>query len=405
MTKREPVVGGRELADKKRRVAAMMNKANEEAGHTVITYANKVPSTFCLRRPSGIMPFDLDIGGGFPAGCQVKISGPEGVGKTELLYYFYAMHQKIYGEESFLAHIFTESYPDLWFMRKCGVMIEIPDQMIEEKERERMMRGLPCYTKEERAWFKQQVGTFVVSGGMSGEILLGEVIDLTEENIFGIIGVDSITKIAPKSELDKDLDEEAKMAAKAALKNRFFDQYHKLVCNLDSPNYTTLLMLGQARANMDAGQWGRKWKPAEDYSGRHGYQISVLVYDGKNIDKEVQKKRRVVGKWLCWDIEKGKGTTHDNIRGEIEQFYTHPGDYLTAPIDLVKSIIAPGFKYAIFREIRGVIKTYRSTGEEWLGGVSGPDALLEMLRKDTKLELEVRREILAAAKTECLYKL
>ena len=160
------------------------------------------------------MQFDLDIGGGFPAGCQVKISGPEGVGKTMLLNYFYAMHQKIYGDESFISHYVTESYPDLWFMRKCGVQVRIPDKMIEDRERERMSRGLPKFTKEERAWFKHQIGEMVVCGGMPGEQLLGNVIEQTKKNLFGIIGIDSITRVAPEAELAKDLDDDAKIAAR-----------------------------------------------------------------------------------------------------------------------------------------------------------------------------------------------
>jgi len=396
----------KDVAAKRRALAALMHKANEDAGHTVITTADHVPDTFGLRRPSGIMQFDLDIGGGFPAGCQVKISGPEGVGKTMLLYFFYAMHQRIYGEESFLAHVFTESYPDLWFMRKCGVAVAIPDKMIEEKERERVKRGLPKYTKEERAWFKHQVGEFVVSGGMPGELLLENVLNMTEKNLFGIIGLDSITRIAPEAELNKDLDDDAKMAAKAALKNRFFDRYHNMVCNLDRPNYTTLLMTGQARANMNpAGPFDRKWKPAEDWSGKHGYQISVLVYDGKNIAKEVQGKRMILGKWLCWDVEKGKAGTHDNIRGEIEHTYSEPGDFDRRPIDPIKSVITPGFRYSIFRESRGVINIFDAQGAEMAKGVSGPDQLCELLKNDFALEMAVRHQILAAANKACLYKL
>ena len=412
MAKREPQVREpraqeyRDLAERRRILAAMINKTNEEAGHTVMTTADHMPETFNLRRPSGIMQFDLDIGGGFPAGCQVKISGPEGVGKTMLLNYFYAMHQKIYGEESFISHFFTESYPDLWFMRKCGVAVRIPDSMIESREREQVVRGLPKYTKEERAWFKHQIGEMTFSGGMAGEALLGEVLTQTERNIFGIIGIDSITRVVPEGELAKDLDDEAKIAAKANMKNRFFDQYHRMVTQLDNPKYTTLLMLGQARANMGGGQWDRKWKPAEDWSGRHGYQISVLVYDGQNIAKQQSNKRVIVGKNLCWDIEKGKAGTHDNIRGEIEQYYTHPGDFSVAPIDPIKSIITPGFRYAIFRESRGVINIHKADGGALREkGVSGPDALIELMRSDTKLELEIRHEILAAAKMPCPYKL
>jgi RecA/RadA recombinase len=405
VTKREPSSPEyKTLADKRRALASLVQKINESAEHTVITYADKVPDTFCLRRPCGIMQLDLDIGGGFPAGCQVKISGPEGVGKTMLLNYFYAMHQKIYGEEAFICHFFTESYPDLWFMRKCGVAVPIPDQMIEERERERTARGLPKYTKEERLKFKQKVGEFVVAGGMPGEALLQEVLRLTKSNMFGIIGIDSITRVAPEGELSKDLDEDSKMAAKAALKNKFFDQYHHIVTQLDEPNYTTLLMIGQARANMTAQQYERKWKPAEDWSGRHGYQISVLVYDGQNIYRKVSGKNIIVGKHLCWDIEKGKAGTHDNIRGEVEQFYTEPNDP-RPPIDIIQSMLTPGFRFSIFRESKGLINIYKATGEELATGLQGTDALLELLRNDTKFEMMVRHEILAAAGRPCLYKL
>ena len=221
-TKRTPAQAA---ADKRRRIAASMQQINEAAGHTVITHADQCPYTYWLRRPSGIMQLDLDLGGGFPAGSQVKISGPEGAGKTELLNYFYAMNQRIYGEDSCLAHIFTETFPDLWFMRKCGAIVRIPDEMIEQRESGRVARGLPKYTKEERQWFKQQIGTFVIAGGTAGEATLEIVLALSKQNDYQIVGVDSITRISPKEELAKDLDDNAKMAAKANLKNRFFDSY------------------------------------------------------------------------------------------------------------------------------------------------------------------------------------
>lgn len=392
-------------ADKRRRLAAMVQKVNEASGRTVMGYADQCPYTYWLRRPSGIMQLDLDLGGGFPAGSQVKIAGPEGAGKTEILNYYYAMNQKIYGEDSCLGHVYTEAYPDLWFMRKCGVIVRIPDEMIEQRESERVERGLPKYTKEERQWFKQQIGEIIFAGGAAGEETLDIVLRMVKQNDFQIVGVDSITRISPKTELEKDLDEQSKMAAKANLKNRFFDNYHNIVTDWEHPNYTTLLMLGQARANMNVGGYGRAWKPAEDWSGRHGYQISLLVFDGENIRKGKDKETKIVGKWMKWDVEKGKGGTHDGITGSIQRMYSPPGDLLKQQIDLVESIWIPGLRYAVFRETRGGIDICRSTGEKLAEGVAGRDAVLAMIRSDQKLELVIRHEITAAAGIEgCHYR-
>jgi hypothetical protein len=130
------------------------------------------------------------------------------------------------------------------------------------------------------------VGEFVVAGGMPGELLLQEELRLTKSNMFGIIGIDSITRVAPEGELAKDLDEEAKMAAKANLKNKFFDQYHHMVTQLDAPNYTTLLMLGQARANMSAQQYERKWKPVEaGAKAKHHAGFFVKLIDSRKLTR------------------------------------------------------------------------------------------------------------------------
>src|SRR5688572_9440121 len=84
-------------ADKRKKLrefAAAMNKDRR-----VVAMADEAPNVYELRRPTGIIQLDKDIGGGFPAGGLSVVSGPDNAGKTWVILRTMAMHQRLYGQK------------------------------------------------------------------------------------------------------------------------------------------------------------------------------------------------------------------------------------------------------------------------------------------------------------------
>lgn len=396
-------------ADKKKALQAFANQANKRAkGRKVIAYANEVPNTFLLRRPCGIMQLDIDTGGGLPAGGLSYISGPDNAGKTFLLWKYFAMQQRLFGNNCVLGYAAIEAAPDYFFARKCGVKVAIPDEMIEEKQQRRKELGLPAFTKDEVKEFKTQIGEFVVLRGSNGEEILDNVLMGVERNIFNILAVDSVSALIPKAEATLDsLEDYGQQGAAATMLTKFTKNYYPLTTGLSGPNETTLIFTAQVRSNRKKSElpsymakWEQEWAPTGSFAARHAKLLDVTIWSGpfekeKDESAEDPKKAKkiVVGKTLQWKLTKGKAGTHDGITGQVDIVYDQIGDDLS-------TILGPGIRYGAIIEREGMISV---PGIDKLKNIAGSERFVEKLKTDFELEMDVRRRVLAAAKVECIY--
>lgn len=396
--------------DKKKTIAALISKLNSDAKYTVIAPADEVVNPYFLRRPSGIMQLDIDTGGGLPAGGVSMLTGPDNSGKSFLLYKYCAQHQRLYGAQSAIAFAPVEGAPDYFFMRKCGFMIAIPDAMIEERNKQRKLQGRPSYTKEERAGLKHQIGTVAILGAQNGEDLLDAVHETVRRNVFGIVGIDSLTAIQPQEIAKQEsLHDGGRRASHATLATNFFQRLYPFLIGMWGRNDTTIICTQQVRANAAKAnalphiqKYMRDWAPAGAYATRHGKMIDLLVWDGGKIRKGKTQSEagEIVGKYMTWETEKGKAGTHDNIRGEV------PFIYETLTNDL-EGVVTTGIRYKAIVEDDGYLSLVRAqTGELFDGWkkLAGPQRFIEKMRENIEAELFVRQEILMHAEIECAYR-
>lgn len=405
-----PAANGPEGATLKKLVREFMAQQNSAAEHTVIAFGSDVPNTYELRRPSGIMQLDLDTGGGLPAGGLSYISGPENSGKSFLMILYMIMHQKLYGQQSSLAYACVEGGFDFKRAIKMGLRISVPDQIIAQWSMERVQRGLPQYTQEEWVSFKQEVGTFTIIGGHTGEDILGTTLEAIRSNLFGIVAVDSVSIILPEADADKGLDEENKRASNASLITKFIKQYTPLTSGLDGLNYTTLIFSAQVRSNQERAnahpaiqKYIKQWSVAGAYAGRHGKLLDICVWPGEKITRTINKERVTTGKETKYEILKGKAGAHDNVTGA---FTFHYEDFYAPGVDQYDSIITAGIRLGVIRERGNKIDVIRpETGEpSELRDIPGFPTFRRMMEVDFDFELAVRREVLAAKGIACLYR-
>lgn len=407
-------------AERKQQLRVLMNSFNKDhtkgKGHKVIAFADEVANPFFLRRPCGITQLDIDTGGGLPAGGVSVLSGPDNAGKTFLLNKYMAMHQRLYGSASCIALAVVESNPDYFFMRKCGIQVAVPDVMIEERAHERKLRGLPPFTKEQMKLFKQQVGDFVIIREETSEALFDAILAAVRQNIFGILGLDSISMIQASAEAAIDtFENRPQQALDAGLITRFYKKYFPLTLGLDErQNETTLIFTSQVRSNRkksEVASWNprmagfmKDYEAGGAYAGRHGKLIDVLLGTGarEKAAQEVdgKKVRVAVGKTITWEIKKGKAGTHDGITGEVDFHY----DTLTNDLS---TLLVAGIRLGVIVEKGGLLTVHNAeTGDvlKDLEGIPGSEEFAKRLTDNFDLELTVRREVLAASGLQCTYR-
>ena len=411
-----------------KRVAALqakLNKNPEVKGAKVMDDVDNSPNTYFLRRPCGIMQLDIDTGGGLPAGGLTYISGPDGVGKTVLISKYVAMNQKLYGDKSCVAMGFAESAPDHFFMRKCGVQIRIPEEMIEERVHERKMRALPAYTKEEIASFRTQtVGIVKILRGATGEEALQGVLECYDANCFDIITQDSISAVLPEADAGKELDEASKRAAHAGLVTRFFQHYLNGTTGYYGPNPTTVVFISQVRSNSKKAEapahiqkYLPDYAPQGAWAAKHGKLIDILLKPGEKEKEEVKvtpaafptlgtllaetkKKKIQTGKSVRYEILKGKAGVHDGVTGEFDFDYEKV-------VDDQRLLIVAALNKGIAVERDGLVTINNVTSGkpfEELTRIAGIENTCKVLRGNFELELAVRRSILSAHGIECAYR-
>lgn len=429
-----------EISKKVAALEARLNRKPDVKGARVCTDVELAPNTYFLRRPCGIVPLDVHTGGGLPAGGLTYLSGPDGAGKTFLLYKYMAMCQKLYGEKAALALGVSEAAPDHFFMRKCGIQIAVPEQMIAEQVAERKERGEAPFSKEQLKSFRAKtVGTVKLLRGANGEELLGAILECFETKCFDIIGLDSISAVLPEADAGKDLDETAKRAAAANMITRFFQHYLNGTTGYYGTNPTTVIFTAQVRSNAKKAEGGpmAKWlldyAPVGAWAAKHGKLIDILVKPGAK-DKEPvassapaptsladaaerQKyvKRVQVGKTVNYEVLKGKAGIHEGITGEFEFHFAANQAAMRDPNHRLtedeRMVVVAALQVGIAEEKDGMVTFCHPVTNEplvhndlVLKNIAGIDRLAQLMRDDFELDLVMRRSLLSAIGVECAYR-
>lgn len=396
------------IASKRAMLDALANSLNEE-GHMVMVRGDQAPNPYLVRRPTGIMELDIDLGGGFPAGGTCFISGPDNCGKTWLMMQVMAMQQRVYGEECVLAMAVTEGgFPYDQAMR-VGLCIPVPDMMIRQWNEWLAQRGMPTYSADDILRFKQEIGDFRIIRGSTGEEVLQTILEVVRTKACSVICCDSIQGLRPDVDAEKDMDENEKMASHATMLERFFKKYVPLTTGLSGVNETTLLMTQQVRANRAKAEassniqkYLKDWAISGSRAAMHYKLIDVVLYDAGVHKQEVPGRGRVaIGKDLKWEFEKGKAGTHDNISGSVKYSYQIPQG-----VDFVQTVIDSAQQRGLLRKVGKNYTLVRPDDGKVLEQYGAPSlkAFKRCMEVDPSFDLFVRREVLASAGKQCLFR-
>ena len=312
---------------------------------------DELTTPYLLRRPTGIIELDIALGGGFPAGGASMLSGPYNSGKSWMLWRMFAMQQRIYGDEFIGAVVHAEGALDFVFMRQCGFIVPVPDEVLDVWNRRYYAEGLPQLTSAQIDYWKATKGHVEVilgrrgkeeSDAPVGEDILQVVLDLSAQNAFSLIGLDSISSLQPGADADKDMDDENKRAAHAQMMKKFW--LHYVPTTRTGRNKTTLMMIQQVVAK-DLSKvapfmlkFEKEWETKGAESSKHYKLVDLVLWGAAQIKDGAD--RESIGKVVKWRTQKGKAGTHDNLTGEYNYYYSLCGNDVAG--DLILSAYQRG---------------------------------------------------------------
>jgi RecA/RadA recombinase len=373
----------------------------------LVARADEVPNPYILRRPTGIMELDIQLGGGFPAGGACFIGGPDNAGKTWLMLRTMAMQQRLYGERCVLAYAITEGSFPYDQAARVGLRVAIPNDMIRMWQEIRTQRGEPPYTDADINFWKKETGHFRIIRGETGEETLNVLLKIIATKACQIVACDSLHGLQSCADADKDLEDTEKRAAHATMIGKFFKKYVPLTLGLQGTNYTTLLATQQVRSNNAKSsapahlqQYLKDWEVKGSYAAKHYKLIDLTLSDGQVLKKGDGAARKAFGKVVKWEFEKGKAGCHDNQTGEVQFIYDLPGH-----VDYAGTVIESALARGVLRQIGKQHVIVRPNTGEVLDNLGFPSlkALKTVIEQDTGIETTIRMEILAAAGIQCLY--
>ncbi|MCA8939385.1 MAG: hypothetical protein KDB07_06245 [Planctomycetes bacterium] len=308
------------LTRKQEAIALLQKELDARYGAGTLRTAANVPDTFSLRRPTGIPSLDLLLKGGFPAGGMAQIIGEDGAGKTDISWRTLAQGQLNYGDE-FAGALVSVEKVDKSQGRFAGAHIEYTPEEMQEILDDGV--DLPAEELVELTRPGNIYAPFPYGTDGSAEMVLNLVLDLYASRQFQIIVLDSVAALAPRAVLEKNVSEDARVAALAGKLTMFMQKFWTIGMQLDNkgrPNETTLIVLNQFREEVNlSNPKADKLRIMGGRAMKHGKLVDLYLMKGGSIysdDAEdvigaATKRKVLLGRAITAKILKGKAGLHD----------------------------------------------------------------------------------------------
>lgn len=196
-------------------IQKLCREVEKKSGKGSIFMIGKESNMQIPRWSTSIESLDKLIGGGMPYGRIVEVFGPESSGKTSLVYWLMSLH-------------------------KLGLYIPIEGTYDED-------RAMQIGVKRKQ---------MIVHRANYGEEAINDVIKFAKAGI-PIIALDSVPACQPKDDIDKiekDVQSENRIGGVA----RLFSKSLPVIVRACEESGTTLILVNQVRAKMDAILFGEK---------------------------------------------------------------------------------------------------------------------------------------------------
>ena len=223
----------------KAKIMELCAKINKREGEgTIYSLGSKHANLKIPRWSTGIEDLDAIIGGGIPEGRVIEVFGPEGSGKTSLLYHLASLHD---------------------------LALDIPIEGTFDAERAKIFGNRPKQLLIYRARF--------------GEDAFNKALQFAKAGI-PLIGIDSVPSLLPKEDVekvyksaDRDTIEEQRIGGTARLINKYLPPIEEIIEHTG----TTLIFTNQVRDKMNAMMFGEKTDTPGGRKLKHACSLRIQV--------------------------------------------------------------------------------------------------------------------------------
>ena len=196
-------------------IQRLCREVEKKSGKGSIFMIGKESNMQIPRWSTSIESLDSLLGGGVPYGRIIEIFGPESSGKTSLVYWLMSLH-------------------------KLGLYIPIEGTYD-------VTRALQIGVKKKQ---------MIVHRANYGEEAINDIIKFAKAGI-PIIALDSVPACQPKEDIDK-IEKDAQNEARIGGTARLFSKSLPSIVRICEETGTTLVLVNQVRAKMDAMLFGEK---------------------------------------------------------------------------------------------------------------------------------------------------
>lgn len=323
---------------------ALINSVNKKHGEEIVVQGSRVALEL-PRITTGILAFDLMLGGGWPVNQWSEIVGEESSGKTAIAYKTIAENQKI--------------DPDF-----CAVWIAAEE-------------FVPDYAKSigvdlDRLWV---VETNVM------EDVYDFVLSVMGNHAVDLIVIDSLPALVPNDEAEKAMDEFT-MGLGARLTGKFFRKSSKAQKRslVEYERGCTGLIINQWREKIGV-MWGDNRTTPGGKAKNFHYFSRVEVKK----DEWIKERDEIVGQSIKGRTLKNKTYRPQQV-SVVDFYFAKANNFEMGEFDTIKDIANIAINYELISRAGAY---YSFNGNKW----QGKDSVLQAIREDLTLQKEIKEAV------------
>jgi recombination protein RecA len=342
-----------------------MQDMEKKFGKNVVRIASDVTAEKMYRVPTGSIGLDIAIGGGYPVGRFIQISGAFSSTKSTTTYHGMKNFQKF----------FKENFPDLkvaliqaengsWtdeYGRSIG--IDTDDLLFNE-----------CASMEEALEIARQ---------------------LQERGIAGLIVFDSFEALEPMKEMDSSMEDAVQMGLKPKMFGEYFRKFQAINNKLSREGKLPCTVIGINQLREKIGAYG---DPEYEGGGRaigFASSLTIRLRRGDWITVGTGANKAIIGQQVKYKINKSKVSVPQKS-GMWDVYLDEGGAVPQGHIDNFKEIIIEAVAYGVIHK-GGAWISYGDMKDNGGKPIQGADAFVEYLRDKPELFEEIRKELMSVA--------
>ena len=337
-----------------REMQKLMEDMEKKFGKNVLRVASEIKAEMSERIPTGSFKLDLEIGGGYPVGRFIQVSGGFSTTKSTTVYHGIANAQKM-GKKCALILSENGSWTDE-YGRQIG--IDTDELLINE-----------CASMEEALEITRQ---------------------LQERGLAEFIVWDSVEAFEPMKELDSSMEESVMMGLKPKMFGEFLRKFQAINNKLSREGRPLCTLIGINQLREKIGSYG---DPEYETGGRAlGFASSLIVRlrRGEWITVGTGANKRIIGQQVKFKISKSKVSVPQRS-GDWDIYIDEGGTVPQGHIDNFKSLVIESIVYGVIQR-GGAWFSYEDKFK-----LQGADNVVAFLRDNPSIFEEIKEKTLALA--------